>query len=202
MFQGYYNQQEEQGFPWQQEGHHHGQHGHHGHHFGGPRGQFGPGFEGPRGPWAQGQFGPGFGGPRGPWAQEQFGPGFGGPRGHHGPHFGGPRGGFGLGFGGPRGPWARGRGQFGSGFGGPRGPWAQGRPEITAEQQVLRSTAGEVVRLFFIAARKAMGSAEGQSQLKSFLEGTRERLQALVGEPKAAAQSEGQQPEQPNVEQA
>ncbi len=120
MFRGYYNFQQEQGFPWQgnEQAGHHGRHGHHG-----------PHFEGPRGPWGHGY----------------------------------------------------------------------GRPEFTPEQQVLRSMAAEVARLFMIAARSTMGNTERQGQLRSFLERSRTDLLALIGESKSAAQQEGQQP---NVEQA
>ncbi len=175
MFQGNYNQQEEQGFPWQEaerhHGHHHGEHGHHGHH-----GQHGPQFEGPRGFGGYGR-GPRFGGPRGQWG---------------GPRFEGPRGPWGPGFGGPRGPQGPGFGGFGG----------YGRPEFTPEQQVLRSTAGEVMRLFAIAARSSMGNTERQGQLRSFLERARTELLGIIGDSKTAAtQQEGQQAEQSNVEQ-
>ncbi len=150
------------------------EHGHHGPHSGGPRHH---GHHGPRGEWGGEQF-------EGPWGR---GRGFEGPRG-----FG--RGPWGRGFGGPRG-----RG-FG-GFGGPRG---FGRPDFTPEQQVLRSTAGEVMRLFAIAARSSFGNQERQGQLRSFLERARTELLGIIGNAQEtpAAPKEEQQPEQPNVEQA
>ncbi len=161
MFQGHYNQQEEQGFPWQ-ESERHGHHGHHGHHHGGHRG---PQFEGPRGPWEYGR-GQRFGGPRGQW----------------GPRFDGPRG--------PMGPGFRGFGGYGG----------YGRPEMTPEQQVLRSTAREVIGLFAIAARSSMGNTERQGQLRSFLERARTELLGIIGDTRSTTnQQEGQQP---NVEQA
>ncbi len=119
-------------------------------------------------PWEQGD-GPQFGprGPRGPW-----GPGFG----PGGPGFGrGP--GFGPGFG--RGPWGEGQ-----------GPWQ--RPEFSAEAQALRSTAGEVARLFAIAGRNAIGNPEKQAQLRAFLESSRKELLDIIGQSNSSTQSEAQ----------
>lgn len=80
-----------------------------------------------------------------------------------------------------------------------RGFRGQGRPEFgqhgghhqhgfggrhfqqpTPEQQVLRSTAFEVARLFAIAARSSYGNTEKQAQLRSFLENARTELTTLI----------------------
>ena len=50
----------------------------------------------------------------------------------------------------------------------------------TPEQQVLRSTAFEVARLFAIAARSSYGNTEKQAQLRSFLENARTQLTQLI----------------------
>ena len=50
----------------------------------------------------------------------------------------------------------------------------------TPEQQVLRSTAFEVARLFAIAARSSYGNTEKQAQLRSFLENARTELTTLI----------------------
>lgn len=50
----------------------------------------------------------------------------------------------------------------------------------TAEQQVLRSTAIEVARLFAIAARSSHNDAEKQAQLRGFLERSRKELLDLI----------------------
>ncbi len=50
----------------------------------------------------------------------------------------------------------------------------------TPEQQVLRSTAFEVARLFAIAARSSYGNTEKQAQLRSFLENARTELTQLI----------------------
>jgi hypothetical protein len=54
------------------------------------------------------------------------------------------------------------------------------RPQLTAEQQALRGTAREVARLFVIAARAALGSAEQQSQLRAILERSRSELSSFI----------------------
>ena len=100
-----------------------------------------------------------------------------------GPQFG-PRG--------PRGPWGPG---FGPGFG--RGPWGEGqgpwqRPEFSAEAQALRSTAGEVARLFAIAGRNAIGNPEKQAQLRAFLESSRKELLDIIGQSEPTAQGDAQ----------
>jgi len=80
---------------------------------------------------------------------------------------------------------------------GPRSFRGYGRPEFghrgghhhgfgghfqqpTPEQQVLRSTAFEVARLFAIAARSSYGNTEKQAQLRSFLENARTELTTLI----------------------
>jgi hypothetical protein len=50
----------------------------------------------------------------------------------------------------------------------------------TPEQQVLRSTAFEVARLFAIAARSSYGNTEKQAQLRNFLENARTQLTQLI----------------------
>ena len=94
---------------------------------------------------------------------------------------------------GPRGPW-------GPGFGPGRGPWGEGqgpwqRPEFSAEAQALRSTAGEVARLFAIAGRNAIGNPEKQAQLRAFLESSRKELLDIIGQSESSSQS-GPQSEQ------
>ena len=56
------------------------------------------------------------------------------------------------------------------------GHWQQPTPE----QQVLRSTAIEVARLFGIAARASFGNTEKQAQLRGFLERSRKELLDLI----------------------
>ncbi len=129
-------------------------------------------------PWEQGE------GPRGP-----EGPGFGPERGPEGPGFGPGRGPWGPGFGPGRG-WGPGRGGFGPGRGwGPgRGPWQH--PAFAPEMQALRSTAGEVARLFAIAGRNSIGNPEKQAQLRAFLEKSRKELLDIIGTSESAAQNE------------
>ena len=50
----------------------------------------------------------------------------------------------------------------------------------TPEQQALRSSAAEVARLFVIAARTSHGDAEKQSQLRAFLDRSRQELSDLI----------------------
>ncbi|HYX50308.1 MAG TPA: hypothetical protein VE843_11230 [Ktedonobacteraceae bacterium] len=50
----------------------------------------------------------------------------------------------------------------------------------TAEQQALRSSAVEVAQLFAIAARKSHGDAAKQSQLRAFLDRSRQELSDFV----------------------
>ena len=50
----------------------------------------------------------------------------------------------------------------------------------TPEQQALRSSAGEVARLFMIAARTSYGYAEKQSQLRAFLDRSRQELSDFI----------------------
>jgi len=71
------------------------------------------------------------------------------------------------------------------------GRWQQ----PTAEQQVLRSTAAEVARLFVIAARAAHGDAGKQGQLRAFLERSRKELSELI-------YGSSQRPQQANTENA
>jgi hypothetical protein len=52
--------------------------------------------------------------------------------------------------------------------------------EVTPQEQVLRSTAVEVARLFQIAARSSRGNSERQAQLRSFLEKSRKELSDLI----------------------
>jgi len=54
--------------------------------------------------------------------------------------------------------------------------WQQPSPE----QQALRSSAIEVARLFMIAARKSFGDAEKQSQLRAFLDRSRQELSDFI----------------------
>ncbi len=56
------------------------------------------------------------------------------------------------------------------------GHWQQPTPE----QQVLRSTAIEVARLFAITARTSYGNTEKQAQLREFLERSRKELLDLI----------------------
>jgi hypothetical protein len=50
----------------------------------------------------------------------------------------------------------------------------------TPEQQALRSSAAEVARLFVIAARTSHGDAEKQSQLRAFLDRSRQELSDFI----------------------
>ena|SRR5690242_11086689 len=50
----------------------------------------------------------------------------------------------------------------------------------TQEQLTLRSSAMEVAQLFAIAARKSQGDAEKQSQLRAFLDRSRQELSDLI----------------------
>src|SRR5574340_704413 len=50
----------------------------------------------------------------------------------------------------------------------------------TSEQLALRSSAMEVVRLFAIASRKSYGDAEKQSQLRAFLDRSRQQLSDFI----------------------
>ena len=50
----------------------------------------------------------------------------------------------------------------------------------TPEQQALRSSAAEVAQLFMIAARTSHGDAEKQSQLRAFLDRSRQELSDFI----------------------
>ncbi len=50
----------------------------------------------------------------------------------------------------------------------------------TSEQLALRSSAMEVARLFAIAAHKSHGDGEKQSQLRAFLDRSRQELSDLI----------------------
>jgi hypothetical protein len=50
----------------------------------------------------------------------------------------------------------------------------------TPEQQALRSSAAEVAKLFMIAARTSHGDAEKQSQLRAFLDRSRQELSDFI----------------------
>jgi hypothetical protein len=63
------------------------------------------------------------------------------------------------------------QGQYKSG-----GRWQQPAPE----QQALRSSAADVARLFMIAARTSLGDVEKQSQLRAFLDRSRQELSDLI----------------------
>lgn len=108
--------------------------------------------------------------------------------------FGGPWGGpwGGPGWGGPGGPWG---GPGGPGWGGPgqHGPWREGhRGWFSPEQAAMRSTAGEVARLFMIASRSAADNPERQAQLRAFLERSRKELSDMIyGASESAQSSEG-----------
>ena len=56
------------------------------------------------------------------------------------------------------------------------GHWQQPNPE----QQALRSSAAEVAQLFVIAARTSHGDAEKQSQLRAFLDRSRQELSDFI----------------------
>jgi len=73
--------------------------------------------------------------------------------------------------------------RFGPPFGGGWG-WHYGqgpaRDWFSPEQMALRSTAGEVARLFMIANRSAMDNPERQAQLRDFLERSRKELSDII----------------------
>ena len=74
------------------------------------------------------------------------------------------------------------------------GHWQQPTPE----QQVLRSTASEVARLFAIAARTSHGNTEKQAQLRGFLERSRKELLDLISantQSNSASSTEDNSPE-------
>ncbi len=50
----------------------------------------------------------------------------------------------------------------------------------TPEQQALRSSAAEIAQLFMIAARTSHGDAEKQSQLRAFLDRSRQELSDFI----------------------
>ena len=50
----------------------------------------------------------------------------------------------------------------------------------TPEQQALRSSAAEVARLFVIVARTSHGDVEKQSQLRAFLDRSRQELSDFI----------------------
>ena len=50
----------------------------------------------------------------------------------------------------------------------------------TPEQQALRSSAAEIAQLFMIAARTSLGDAEKQSQLRTFLDRSRQELSDFI----------------------
>ena len=52
--------------------------------------------------------------------------------------------------------------------------------QTTPEQQALRSSAAEVAQLFMIAARTSHGDAEKQSQLRAFLDRSRQELSDFI----------------------
>src|SRR5438552_17322528 len=58
----------------------------------------------------------------------------------------------------------------------PGSHWQQPTPE----QQALRSSAAEVAQLFMIAARTSHGDAEKQSQLRVFLDRSRQELSDFI----------------------
>src|SRR5262252_2180507 len=58
----------------------------------------------------------------------------------------------------------------------PGSHWQQRTPE----QQALRSSAAEVAQLFMIAARKSHGDPEKQSQLRAFLDRSRQELSDFI----------------------
>jgi hypothetical protein len=55
----------------------------------------------------------------------------------------------------------------------------------------MRSTAGEVARLFMIASRSAAGNAERQAQLRDFLERSRKELSDMIYSSGGSTGSEG-----------
>ncbi len=65
------------------------------------------------------------------------------------------------------------------------GHWSHHRPashwqKPAPEQQALRSSAAEVAQLFMIAARTSHGDAEKQSQLRAFLDRSRQELSDFI----------------------
>ncbi len=78
------------------------------------------------------------------------------------------------------------------------GHWQQPTPE----QQVLRSTAIEVARLFGIAARTSFGNTEKQAQLRGFLERSRKELLDLISANTQSNQAPGTEDTTPEVAQA
>ena len=72
----------------------------------------------------------------------------------------------------------------------------------TAEQQVLRSTAIEVARLFAIAARSSYGNTEKQAQLRGFLERSRKELLDLISANTQSDQAPKTEDTAPEVAQA
>ncbi|MGZ3622494.1 MAG: hypothetical protein ACXWPG_05305, partial [Ktedonobacteraceae bacterium] len=52
--------------------------------------------------------------------------------------------------------------------------------QTTPAQQALRSSAAEVAQLFMIAARTSHGDAEKQSQLRAFLDRSRQELSDFI----------------------
>ena len=89
----------------------------------------------------------------------------------------------------------QGHGHPGHGHG---GRWQQPTPE----QQVLRSTALEVARLFAIAARSGYGNAEKQAQLRGFLERSRKELLDLISANTQSNQATSTEENAPEVAQA
>lgn len=78
------------------------------------------------------------------------------------------------------------------------GHWQQPTPE----QQVLRSTAIEVARLFAIAARTSFGNTEKQAQLRGFLERSRKELLDLISANAQSNQTPNTEDNAPEVAQA
>ena len=78
------------------------------------------------------------------------------------------------------------------------GHWQQPTPE----QQVLRSTAIEVARLFAIAARTSFGNTEKQAQLRGFLEHSRKELLDLISANTQSNQAPSTEDNAPEVAQA
>ena len=78
------------------------------------------------------------------------------------------------------------------------GHWQQPTPE----QQVLRSTAIEVARLFAIAARTSFGNTEKQAQLRNFLERSRKELLDLISANTQSNQAPSTEDNAPEVAQA
>ncbi len=78
------------------------------------------------------------------------------------------------------------------------GYWQQPTPE----QQVLRSTAIEVARLFAIAARTSFGNSEKQAQLRGFLERSRKELLDLISANSQSNSASSTEDNSPEVAQA